>query len=354
VRIAIFGATGNVGTSVLAALQDEPAVQEIVAIARRPAQFADSRVRFVAADVAHDRLDEHLDGVDAVIHLAWLIQPSRDDRQLEAVNVQGSRRVFEAAARAGVKTLAYASSVGAYSPGPKHARVDESWPTAGIDSLFYARHKAQVERILDRFQAAHPDTRVVRMRPGLIFKRDAATGIRRLFAGPLLPGWLLRPSLVPIVPDLARLRFQAVHSLDVGQAFREAVIGQASGAFNLAADPVIDPQVLGEIFSARPVRVRAGVLRAAVDLTWRARLQPSPAGWLDMGLAVPLMDTARARAQLGWRPGYTSTDALSELIDGLRSGADHDSPPLAAATSGRFRLRELRGGLGARDPDVRS
>ena len=162
-------------------------------------------------------------GADAVVHLAWLIQPSRDESLTHAVNVDGSRRVFEATARAGVPALVYASSVGAYRPGPKDGRVAEDWPTTGIPSSFYARHKAEVERLLDGFEEEHPDVRVVRLRPGLIFKRAAASGVRRLFAGPFLPSPLLRRELVPIVPKHPRLRFQAVHSLDVGEAYRLAV-----------------------------------------------------------------------------------------------------------------------------------
>src|SRR5205814_6220334 len=143
-------------------------------------------------------------------HLAWLIQPSRDESVTHATNVEGSQRVFDAAARAGVPALVYASSVGAYAPGPKDRAVDESWPTTGISSSFYARHKAAVERILDSFEDVHPEIRVVRLRPGLIFKRAAATGIRRLFAGPLLPSQLVRRELIPIVPSHPRLVFQAV------------------------------------------------------------------------------------------------------------------------------------------------
>lgn len=193
-------------------------------------------MRFVAADVARDDLTDALRGADAVVHLAWLIQPSRDDAITRATNVDGSARVFTAAARAGVRTIVYASSVGAYSPGPKNRRVDESWPTDGIPSLFYSRHKAEVERMLDRFEQAQPQIRVVRLRPGLIFKREAATGIRRLFAGPFLPNPLVRRELIPVVPDIPRLRFQAVHSLDVGDAYRRALLtDDAHGAFNIAA-----------------------------------------------------------------------------------------------------------------------
>lgn len=100
-----------------------------------------------------------------MVHLAWLIQPSRDRGTTQAVNVEGSRRVFDAAATAGVPRLVHASSVGAYSPGPKDRQVDESWPTDGIPTSFYSRDKAAVERVLDGYEARHPEMAIVRVRP---------------------------------------------------------------------------------------------------------------------------------------------------------------------------------------------
>src|SRR5690242_9316806 len=136
-RVVVTGASGNVGTSVLRALAGEPRVGEIVGLARRLPGWRPPKVRWVQADVARDDLSAHFAGADAVVHLAWLIQPSRDDAELERVNVGGSRRVFEAAAHAGVQTLVHASSVGVYSPGPKDQPVDESWPREGVRTLFY-------------------------------------------------------------------------------------------------------------------------------------------------------------------------------------------------------------------------
>jgi UDP-glucose 4-epimerase len=203
-----------------------------------------------------------------------------------------------------------------------------------------------VERLLDKFESEHPSVRVVRLRPGLIFKRGAASGIRRLFAGPLLPSPLLRTGLIPIVPNVPGLRFQAVHSLDVGEAYRLAATGDARGAFNIAADPVLDPQELGRLLDARPVPVPAPLLRAAAALTWKLRLQPTPPGWVDMALAVPLMDSSRARNALGWAPRHSSGQALLELIDGMRRSQGDPTPPLAPDTSGRLRAREFLTGVG--------
>jgi UDP-glucose 4-epimerase len=347
-RVAVVGATGNVGTSVLDSLAREPAVDSVLGIARRLPELQFRKTEWAEADISSSELMPLLQGADVVIHLAWLIQPGRDRETLRATNVEGSARVFDAVAGAGVTALVYASSVGAYSPGPKDRRVDEGWPTDGIESSFYARHKAEVERLLDRFERERPSVRVVRMRPALIFKRDAASGIRRLFAGPFLPSPLVRRELIPAVPRTERLCFQAVHSDDVGDAYRRAAVGEVCGAFNIAAEPVLNTEALSRLLAAHPLRVHPGLLRAGAALSYRLHLQPSEPGWLDMGLAVPLMNTTRARNELGWNPRHGANEALSELLAGIRDRAGLDTPPLAPQTGGTLRLRELLTGVGRR------
>lgn len=347
-RIVVTGATGNVGTSVVRALSADPSVTEIVAVARRQPRQPLHGSEFVSADVSSSELEPIFRGADAVIHLAWLIQPGRDEAVTRKVNVDGSRRVFDAVVAAGVPALVYASSVGAYSPGPKDRFVDESWPTDGIESSFYSRHKAVVERDLDRLEAEHPALRVVRLRPGLIFQRTAATEIRRLFVGPLLPSRLLRAGLAPISPDVRGLRFQAVHADDVGDAYRRAAVGDVAGPFNIAAEPVVDSDELARMLRARKVSISPRVLRAAASATYRLRLQPAEPGWLDVALGVPLMSTDRAHGELGWRPTRTSLEAIQELVVGMREGADDQTPPLAAETGGPGRVREFLTGVGKR------
>jgi UDP-glucose 4-epimerase len=345
-RVVVTGASGNVGTSVLEALGAEPRVKEIVGVARRVPEVEMPKVEWVGADVVEDALAPIFDGADAVVHLAWAIQPSRDEALTERINVEGSRRVFEAAATAKVSAIVYASSVGAYSPGPKQRRVDESWPVDGIATSFYSRHKAAVEEILDEFESREPEIRVVRLRPGLIFKAEAGSEIRRLFAGPFLPGFLVRKQLVPLIPRVPRLRFQAVHSRDVGEAYRQAVARDVSGAFNIAADPEIGVEELCEFFGARSFRLPAGALRGAAQVSWKLRLQPSPPGWIDLALGVPMMDTSRAREELGWEPSVSSLEALEDLLDGMRNAEGDKTPPLEPTAGGPARAREVATGVG--------
>jgi UDP-glucose 4-epimerase len=333
-RIVVFGATGNVGTSLLGALERDESVDSVLGVARRlPAARVDGKAEWARADITTDELAPLVRGADAVVHLAWAIQPSRDLAKLRRTNVDGSARVFRAVADAGVPALVYASSVGAYSPGPKDRFVDESWPADGIPTSFYSRHKAEVEALLDRFEQEHPSVRSVRLRPALIFKRESAEEQRRLFAGPFVPSSLVRRGLIPFVPDVPRLRFQAVHSYDVGEAYRLASTRDAHGAFNVAAEPVIDPDVLARLLHARKVPVPAGVLRGAASVTWKLRLQPSPPGWIDVALQTPLLDASRARNELGWSPRFTGLRALEDLLRGIRDRAGTETPPLEPSES---------------------
>jgi len=345
-RIVVVGATGNVGTSVLQALGQDERAESVLGIARRIPEQSYPKVEWASADIARDDLAAHFRGADAVVHLAWLIQPSRDLDHLYRVNVEGSQRLFAAVAEASVQALVYASSVGAYSPGPKDRFVDESWPTNGISSSYYSRHKAEVEAILDAFERDHSDVRVVRMRPGLIFKRESAEEQRRLFAGPFVPSRLIRPGLIPFVPDIPRLRFQAVHSQDVGRAYALAALGDLRGPFNLAADPVLDPPRLARLLRTRTLRVPQRVARAAASATWQLRLQPSPPGWLDLALAVPLLDTTRARTELEWEPRYTAEEAIAEVVKGIRDRAGALTPPLDPDIP---RAEEIKSGVGSEE-----
>ena len=329
-------------------MQRDPEVEGVVGISRRRPDLDLEGVEWREADIRSADLIEHFRGADAVIHLAWLIQPSRDERELESVNLDGSARVFAAVAAAPVRKLVYASSVGAYSPGPKDRAVDESHPTGGIQSSFYSRHKVEVERMLDRFEDEHPTVAVARLRPALIFKGEAGTEIRRLFAGPFLPTPLLRH--IPLVPAVRRLRFQAVHSADVAEAYRLACKADVAGAFNIAAAPVLTPRRLARLLGALPVPLPAAALRAGAEITWRARLQPTPSGWVDMALGAPIMSTAKARRELGWEPTQNAESALLELIEGMRTGKDFPTPPLTAKSSGPARIRELLTGVGGRNP----
>jgi nucleoside-diphosphate-sugar epimerase len=333
-RVVIVGATGNAGTALLRRLRNEPGI-ELVGVARRlPGQVEPyDAVEWHSCDIgtpgAAPLLAELFRRADAVVHLAWQIQPSHDQRLLFRTNVLGSRAVVEGVVRAGVPALVYASSVGVYAPGPKNAYVTEAWRRTGIAGSSYSRHKALVEVLLDQVESDHPMLRIVRLRPGLIFQREVGTEIGRYFVGPLLPARLLRHGRIPLIPAHPALRLQAVHADDIADAYARALLADVRGAFNAAAGPVLDPAVVAAAFHGREAPVPGFVLRAAADLSWRLRLQPIDVGWVRLGLKAPLMSCDRIAAELGWRPLTDAVHALKELVAGLAERAHGDSPPLS-------------------------
>lgn len=343
--VAVVGATGKVGTSVVDALIQDPDVTEIRAFSRRATTWSSPKVRWQRADIGADDLVSRFRGVDTVIDLAWIFQPTRDPVTTWRNNVYGNMRVFDAVVEAGVASLVHASSVAAYSPGTTTEPVDEQWPTHGWPGAAYAREKSYLERYLDAFESRHPHLRVVRMRPGFTFKRESASQQRRLFAGPLLPNSLVRPDLAPVLPELPGLRVQLVHTTDVAEAYRLAVHTPVHGAFNIAADPVVDTARLAELFDSRSVRLPDGLVRAALATAWTLHLVPASPHLFDAVSHLPIMRTQRIRTELGWTPHHSATDALHAFLAGLRRRDGTATPPLAPRVPGG-RAHELKTGVG--------
>jgi UDP-glucose 4-epimerase len=346
-RVVITGATGNVGTGLIEALGRDDRVTEIIGIARRLPSWNPVKTRFVSADVETDSLEPLLAGADVIVHLAWVMQPTHRPLVTWRTNVLGTLRVLEASAPAGAGAIVYASSVGAYSAAPRDGRpVDESWPTHSLPTAAYGREKAYVERALDAFEHLHPDIRVVRMRPAFIFQRASSTEQRRLLAGPFVPRSLLRPGRLPVLPYPSGLRMQTLHTDDVVEAYRLAVVGDAHGPFNLAAEPVLSGQDLGEILDARAVPLPRIVVRAALAFAWHARLVPADPRLLDLFLQLPELDTTRARDVLGWSPRRSATETVDELLRGMSEGAGAPTAPLAPDDPGRRLVESI--GIGQR------
>jgi UDP-glucose 4-epimerase len=352
-RVVVTGATGNVGSTLVAALAAESAVREIVGVARRPPGDGFPVTHFVQADIAHHDLARAFAGADAVVHLAWEIQPSRHRERLWATNVLGTKRVLEAAGAAGVTRFVAASSIGVYAPGPKDRLVDESWPHSGVSTSTYSLHKASMERQLDLHAERFPELRMIRLRPALIFQRTAASEQRRLFGGPFIPNALLRPGRLPLLPDVKGLRFQALHAEDVAEAYRLALLAdRADGAYNVAAEPVLDVPAIARMLKARTVAVPRALARRAFAAAYGLRLHPSEPSWLDLALETPLISSQRIADELGWQARHTALETIAEALAGIADGAGGRTPPLAASRGLRGRLDELRGGVGASTPGV--
>ncbi|WP_421740857.1 NAD-dependent epimerase/dehydratase family protein [Cellulomonas sp.] len=335
-RVVVVGASGNVGTALLRRFSDDATVTSVVGVARRvprgtpaaPYRVATWVECDVAAPTAVDLLVPAFAGADAVVHLAWAIQPSHDRRRLHDVNVSGTRHVLDAARRAGVPHVVAASSVGAYSPAPDDVPRGEGWATGGVRSSSYSVDKAAVERTLDEFESVHADLAIARLRPALVFQQAAGHEIARYFLGVWAPKRAIGGHL-PVLPWPAGLRLQVVHADDVASAYREAVVRRVRGPFNVAAPDVLRGQDVADVVSRGRVReVDVAGTRRLLAAAWHARAVPVGPGWLDMALAAPVLDTSRAERELAWRPAWSAAETLRDMVSGIAAGAGTASPPL--------------------------
>jgi nucleoside-diphosphate-sugar epimerase len=355
-RVAVVGASGNVGTAVLRRLQKARGERaddvEIVGIARRLPDATTEPydgVTWVSLDIAsrdaRERLTQAFKGCDAVVHLAWLLQPNHDEEQLRRVNVDGTSNVLAAATNAGVGQVVCASSLGAYSPGPKHSRVREDWPARGIASSHYSRFKGQQEALLDEFADDHPEIKVARLRPGLIFQAEAGSQIGRYFVGRWIPKFFINRLRLPLFPFPEEFIFQALHANDVADAYWRVLDQGARGAFNVAAEPVVTPGLVASLFGARRwLPVPVPLVRQLVGAAWSLRLLASDPGWVDMARYAPVMDTSRARDELGWIPQVDSLSAIREVLAGMAgAGGVTESPAMRP----RSRWTRAKPGTGA-------
>jgi nucleoside-diphosphate-sugar epimerase len=347
-RVIITGASGNVGTALLRAL---PAEHEVVGVVRRPPdrQGVYERADWCALDLTEPEgvadLRRVFEGADAVVHLAWGFQPTRDTGYLRQLGVGGTAAVLQAAHASGVGQLVHMSSVGTYAPGSYGEPVDEAWPTTGIESSPYSRDKSAAEALLDEYDQRLGDEAiaVARLRPGFILQRAAASGLMRYGLPEYVPMQLV--PLLPLLPLDRRLCIPVVHADDVADGIVRVIEKRATGPFNLAAESPVGRDDVAAALGARAVHVPSGVLGALVDVSWRARLQHIDRGWLDMAFTVPLLNCSRARGELGWVPHWSATDTLADLLDGVTHQIYSDSPPLRRRSMLDLLRRDVTEGL---------
>jgi nucleoside-diphosphate-sugar epimerase len=344
--VAVTGATGNLGTALLRRLTARSnGVAEVRGLCRRePPEVAPyDRVRWFATDLSTDgseaTLAEFLDGVDAVVHLAWAIQPGREPERLREVNVDGTQRVARAAKAAGVGHVVHMSSLGAYAAAAVGQRVTEDWPTTGIPTAQYSRDKSDAERVMREAIEISGDALLTVVRPTLVLQPEAGSEIGRYFLGPLLFGLArLTPGLLAhyIPLPLPQVAVSFVHADDVADALERILDRRASGAFNLAAEPLLDASAIARTLGVLRVPVPAFALRTALAAAFTAHLVPTEPGWLDIGLKAPALDTTRARKLLDWAPFHRSDEVLEQFVAALGVGTGGPSPLLQPAGGPRL------------------
>jgi nucleoside-diphosphate-sugar epimerase len=321
--VAVTGPTGTFGFGLVPLLQGDARIDRVVGIARRPfdpAEHGWTKMEYRQGDVRdQDALRTAFAGADVVVHLAFLIVGGTRSTT-RAINVEGTLNAFRAAAEAGVQRFVYASSVAAYgfhSDNP--VGMTEDWPTRPADRLFYAQEKAELEQLLRDEAAQHPELELYLLRPPVVLGPHTVGG-KDLLPGPLAP---LARSLqgrfrrlpVPVPAVVPELPLQFVHEDDVGQALLQCVVAAGPpGAYNIAGDGVLTAADVARELGFLPLRAPAWPTQAASRLLSKLPLLGA-AQWVEAGSHPAVMDTTKAKEELGWTPRYTGLEALRATLE---------------------------------------
>jgi nucleoside-diphosphate-sugar epimerase len=327
--VAVTGPTGDIGIAALRALDASPAVAKVIGMARRPfdpaAHGLSDKVVYQRGDVL-DRpsVDSLVDGADVVVHLAFIIIGDPDEAQ--RINTEGSRNVFDATVEAGARRLVYTSSVAAYgfhadNPQP----LTEEVPPRGSEDFYYSAHKAELERVLDD-AIAGSGTEAYVFRPCIVAGAGALTLIETTVR--LLPIYgqlrLARraldqiPFLGPVLPDPGA-EFQLVHTLDVASALRAAVEGAGPpGRYNLAGPGSMSIARMARACGWWSVPVPGAAVAALSEVANRIPGLPPEVEWLNAFRAPTMMETRKARDELGWTPEWDAEATMRETVSGAR------------------------------------
>jgi nucleoside-diphosphate-sugar epimerase len=322
--IAVTGPTGEIGIAAVTALEREPAVEKIVGMARRPfepAAWGWRKTTYVQGDILdRDAVDALVAQADVVVHLAFIIMGSREESA--RINLQGTRNVFEATVAAQrPRRLVYTSSVAAYgyhsdNPLP----LTEDVPTRGSDEHYYSAQKSACEAALaDSTKGSSLEVFV--LRPCIVAGPEAPLLADAMpwnqLPAPVRAVTNAVPVLRPVVPDPG-IPLQLVHHDDVATAIAlAATVPAPPGAYNIAGDGEVTISDVAEALGGRPVPVPAAAATAASAALARMPFVPSRLEWLHVAKASVVMDTTKAKKELGWHPTHSSAETLAALASAV-------------------------------------
>lgn len=325
--VAVTGPTGTFGFGLVPLLQADPGVGRIVGIARRPfdpSVHGWSKMEYRRGDVRDpDALRDAFEDADVVVHLAFMITGTASRETIRAINVDGTLAAFAAAAAAGAQRFVYASSVAAYGFHEDNPiGMTEDWPVRPAARLFYAQEKAELERLLGEQAEEHPGVGLYLLRPPIVLGPHAV-GAKDVLPAAVTAAAQRMLSLanrlrLPIPVPAPDLPMQFIHEDDVGQALLKCVAAEGpAGAYNIAAEGVLTVSDVLRELGLTPLPLPAALARGAAQAA--ALIPPLPfvppaAEWVEAATHPAIMDTTKAKRELGWHPKYTALEALRDTL----------------------------------------
>lgn len=330
-RYLVTGGSGYIGGRLVERLGRLEDTERILICDVRPPRVFRPKVAYRELDVrdaAGVRSAVAAERPDALVHLAFILNPMHDEAAMYEIDVGGTHNVLEAAGDAEVGQVLVTSSSTAYGAFPDNpVPLTEDHPVRGVPDFEYARDKAESDRLCQLWALRHSDRVMTIVRPCIVFGPNVDNYIVRL--------WTRQPFQADFgLPDPG---IQFVHEDDLVEAIAVLLAGRHRGAFNVAGDGVMPAAECAETIGLRRRRVPVAVMWRLARLMWKLRRSETPPGNLHFAIHPWLVSNEKLKRETGWRPRYTSRETFEITMRAHGRLAPGEAPaglpdvPVAAA-----------------------
>ncbi|MGH2754830.1 MAG: NAD-dependent epimerase/dehydratase family protein [Actinomycetota bacterium] len=288
VTVAVTGASGYIASRVIDSLLDDERVDRVLGFDIAPERKTRSSSKYVfdQIDVRNPHLQARIAGVDVVIHLAFIMDPIRDEAEMRDVNVNGTQNLFRCAGKSGVRKVIYPSSATVYGAHPDNdfPLTEESPLRANLD-FSYPAHKLETEYVVREIREEFPDLIVTSFRTAIVFGPNVDNAWSHL---------LELPTLIGVQGYSPPLQF--VHEDDVGDALAFAVFEDLDGPYNLAAEGWLDYHDIVSIVGKKRLALPEPIAFQVSERLWGLGMAEAPAGLLHYVMHPWVMSTEKLAA----------------------------------------------------------
>ena len=311
--VAVTGVNSYFASTLLPRLQADPEVERIIGIDVTPWKGGFKKVDFHRQDIRSERLAETLAGADALYHLAFVVAERHDKRETRDINVEGTKNVFEAAVKAGVKKIVYTSSTTVYGAHPDNPLAfDESQALRPNADSYYSSQKATVEQFANAFFRSHPGITFTVLRTALAVGPHMRNFFHQLYSMPVLA---LAHGHTPLQHFL--------HEDDLGAALHVALRKDVPGTYNVGADDTVPADWAFREAGVRVVPLPSPVLKALMNAAFALHLLPASQGWASLSAHTIFPNSERFKSATGWKPRYTSAQTFRDYLRARKREPDN-------------------------------